>query len=658
MPVRKCYIYTRVSTAMQVDGYSLDAQLEVLREYAEFRGLVIAGEYCDAGKSGKDVRNRPSFRQMMDDVVSRKDDVECILVFKLSRFGRSSADILRSMQTLDDFGISLVSVKESVDSSTSSGRLTLSILSAVAEMEHDNITTQFLAGRSQKIMDGGWYGGACPYGYRLVDHKLVTEPHEAEIVRKMFDMFDGGMSVTSIAEEMNACGYKRMGQKSGELTAFNFDVVSVVLDNPIYCGRLCFGRRTNKKGPDGKTLKNDPSKVLVSKGNHEAIVSEELWDRVHEKRTQSHKAYVRNMMTYDRNKVNVLSGLVKCPVCGKGLVGATYGTKDKNGNRYEKTVSYYMCRYSVKQNGRICSFSRRLKQEIIDGLVLEVVGGIRFGEEFKKALQKALCVSGDKKALEKRFHEYRKELKEAESLKERLGEQLDGLDPLKSGYDRKYDLLSEKLDEAYDRIDELEALVDEMRSQLDSMRKRTDAFGDVAAFIGNIKPLLEKMDMKERKEFYSRFIDRIEVFPEDRPDGRVIRSISFKFPLQIDEKNCLSYESVSFEMDCSEMDIELPEKCGIAMKSMADGSRKVVVVKPTYGAIKEFINERFGMKISSLYIAQTKRKYGLDMGENYNLSKKANARIPNCPAEKEKMILEALKHFDLVDQRTVFKEGA
>lgn len=84
----KCYIYTRVSTSMQVDGYSLDAQKDKLRKYAEFQNMLVAGEYCDEGKSGKNIEGRPEFLRMLRDIESGKDGVSFVLVFKLSRFGR------------------------------------------------------------------------------------------------------------------------------------------------------------------------------------------------------------------------------------------------------------------------------------------------------------------------------------------------------------------------------------------------------------------------------------------------------------------------------------------------------------------------------------------------------------------------------------------
>ena len=76
----KCYIYTRVSTAMQVDGYSLDAQREKLKRYAAYEEMNIVGEYSDEGHSGKNVSGRPEFMRMLEDIEDGKDDISYVLV--------------------------------------------------------------------------------------------------------------------------------------------------------------------------------------------------------------------------------------------------------------------------------------------------------------------------------------------------------------------------------------------------------------------------------------------------------------------------------------------------------------------------------------------------------------------------------------------------
>ena len=134
----KCDIYTRVSTTMQVDGYSLDAQKEKLKRYAEFQNMEIVNEYSDEGKSGKSVEGRPEFQRMLDNIENGTDEVQFVLVFKLSRFGRNAADVLNSLQRMQDFGVNLICVEDGIDSSKDSGKLMISVLSAVAEIEREN----------------------------------------------------------------------------------------------------------------------------------------------------------------------------------------------------------------------------------------------------------------------------------------------------------------------------------------------------------------------------------------------------------------------------------------------------------------------------------------------------------------------------------------
>ena len=135
----KAYMYTRVSTSMQVDGYSLDAQKEKIRKYADAFEYAIVGEYEDAGKSGKSIAGRAEFKRMLEDIEADKDGVSYVLVFKLSRFGRNAADVLNSLQLMQDFGVNLICVEDGIDSSKDSGKLMISVLSAVAEIERENI---------------------------------------------------------------------------------------------------------------------------------------------------------------------------------------------------------------------------------------------------------------------------------------------------------------------------------------------------------------------------------------------------------------------------------------------------------------------------------------------------------------------------------------
>lgn len=95
-----------------------------------------------------------------------EDKADYVLVFKLSRFGRNTADVLSNLQFMQDFGVNLLAVEEGIDSADPAGKLMISVIAAVAEIERENILEQTMAGRKQKAREGKWNGGQVPYGYR------------------------------------------------------------------------------------------------------------------------------------------------------------------------------------------------------------------------------------------------------------------------------------------------------------------------------------------------------------------------------------------------------------------------------------------------------------------------------------------------------------
>ena len=196
---------------MQIDGYSLDAQKTRMKGFCDFNDYEIAGEYEDAGKSGKSIEGREAFNCMMEDIKSGKDGISFVLVFKLSRFGRNAADVLNSLQTMQDYGVNLICVEDGIDSSKEAGRLMISVLSAVAEIERENIRVQTMEGRMQKAREGKWNGGFAPYGYSLVDGKLVVNEEEANAIRTIFEQYvKTDMGSTGIAKYLETHGIHKI----------------------------------------------------------------------------------------------------------------------------------------------------------------------------------------------------------------------------------------------------------------------------------------------------------------------------------------------------------------------------------------------------------------------------------------------------------------
>lgn len=522
---KKCYIYTRVSTAAQTEGFSLEAQQERLYEYAEYRELEIAGDYCDAGKSGKSIKGRPEFQRMMDDIISQKDNISYVLVFKLSRFGRNAADVLKSMQLLTDYGVDLVSVDDAIDSSTQGGRLTITILSAVAEIERENITDQFMAGRLQKIRDGKWSGGSVPYGYRSVDRELTIDPYEASIVRKIFDLYmEEDMGSTSVAVTLNDEEYLRKENGGVDQRPFTYDFIVNVLDNPIYCGKLIFGRRTNKKGPDGKLLKPDPKHAVIAQGVHETILTEEEWNAVQEKRERLSK----NRYELDNpERISLLSGLVRCPMCGSGMIHTKNKRINRNHGGYYKTIHYYACNNSRKSNGMTCSFRHTYNQEKIDSSVFEIIQRLTTLPEYKNAVTANLQNQATVEQLEERLKQERKELRKEELNNRKLGEQLDALDIMADGYEVTYDQILAEIDEGYDKIEEIERKIRSIMRKLESLKQGFKASENIERMLNHFTKLYDHMSCQERREMYRLFIDHIEVLPETRKDGKMLRNILF-----------------------------------------------------------------------------------------------------------------------------------
>ncbi len=289
----KCYIYTRVSTSMQVDGYSLDAQTDKLRKYAEFQNMLVVGEYCDEGKSGKNIEGRPEFLRMLRDIEAGKDGISFVLVFKLSRFGRNAADVLTSLQRMQDFGVNLICVEDGIDSSKDSGKLMISVLSAVAEIERENILVQTMEGRRQKAREGKWNGGFAPYGYKLVDGQLQIAEEEAEVIRIIYDKYiHTTMGTARIANWLNEHGYSKICRHNNKREAFTGSFLIGVLDNPVYCGKLAYGRRHNEKIPGTRNQYHivKQKDYALYDGIHEPIISEEDWQLAQKQRQQTNQA--------------------------------------------------------------------------------------------------------------------------------------------------------------------------------------------------------------------------------------------------------------------------------------------------------------------------------------------------------------------------------
>ena len=528
-----CYIYTRVSTSMQVDGYSLDAQKEKLYKYAEYQEMHVCGEYSDEGKSGKNIGGRPDFKRMLDDIESGKDKIDYVLVFKLSRFGRNAADVLSSLQIMQDFGANLICVEDGIDSSKDSGKLMISVLSAVAEIERENILVQTMEGRKQKAREGKWNGGFAPYGYFLEKGELKIAEDEAEAIKLIFDLYiNTNMGANGIARYLNQHGITKKPRQNGKLSLFSPGFIKQAIRNPVYCGKIAFGRRKTEKinGTRNEFHVVKQEEYPIYNGVHEALVSVEDWELAQQK---IKKLGVKREKIYNLEHEHLLSGILRCPVCGAAMYGNINRKRKPDGTIY-KDHFYYACKHRMKVDGHNCDYHKQWNQTIINGAVEEVIEKLILNPIFEKALCEKINTRISTDELEKELSVFKKELNQLVVSKRKLASQIDNLDVTDKHYDKKYQDMQNRLYSFYDEIEIVEEKIEDLQSRIINIQEEKITGENVFLFLQYYGIMYKNFTDAEKKKFFNTFIDSVEIFPEEQPDGRVLKSISFKFPVFYD----------------------------------------------------------------------------------------------------------------------------
>lgn len=528
--MKRCYVYKRVSTTMQVDGYSLDAQAERLKKYADFQEMQIVGEYSDEGKSGKSIEGRVQFLQMMKDIESGKDKVDYVLVFKLSRFGRNAADVLNSLQHMQDYGVNLICVEDGIDSSKDAGKLMISVLSAVAEIERENILIQTMEGRKQKAREGKWNGGFAPYGYKLVGGELMIAEDEVEIIRLIYDKYiHTTMGVNGIATYLNQHGYKKKKRQNNTLETFSASFVKGVLDNPVYAGKLAFGRRKTEKVEgtrnDFHIVKQDS--YMLNDGIHEGIVSEEDWEIAHKKRQENGG---KNEKTHSLEHEHILSGILKCPVCGSGMYGNVSRKKRKDGTRY-RDFFYYGCKHRRFVDGHYCTYKKQWTEEKVNEAVEEIIKKLVQNPKFETAIMEKINCQIDTSVLKDESEQLKKKLQQLNGAKSKLGQQMDALDISDRHYDRKYDDMQERLFRMYDEIEAVETSLEDVQTRIYNIEQQKITRDQVYQFLLYFDKLYDKFTDLEKKEFMNCFVESVEIHEQEQEDGRFLKRLKFRFPI-------------------------------------------------------------------------------------------------------------------------------
>ncbi len=657
----KVYTYKRVSTAMQIDGYSLDAQRSRMKAYADFNDYEIVGEYEDAGKSGKSIEGRMQFRQMMEDVKSGKDNISYVLVFKLSRFGRNAADVLSTLQVMQDFGVNLICVEDGIDSSKDAGKLMISVLSAVAEIERENIRVQTMEGRIQKAREGKWNGGFAPYGYQLVNGKLEINEEEAVAIRTIYDQYvNTDIGSNGISKYLENHGIRKIQRQNGKNPLFDAHLVRLILKNPVYCGKIAYGRRKTEKvhGTRNEYHLVEQENFLLVDGLHEAIIPEDVWNAAQAKLIAQAKKY-EHVNKGKNERTHLLSGIVKCPICGAGMYGNKSIKYKKDGTKY-KDFFYYGCKHRGMQRGHKCDYRKQIREELLDDAVAEVIVKLVSNPHFAAMMQEKINMKVDTTAIDQEITNYEKQLRQDYAIKSKLIEEIDNLNPDDRHYIRRKADLDDRLYRMYDKIEELESQLMDARAKKTSIEAEKITGDNIYKVLIYFDKLYFAMNDVERRQLIEALIAEIQIYEERKPNGQWLKSIRFKLPiiendLSIGLDNGEHVETVvmlSHKKPDSVINVKVEFGEGEGKVPLDNIAKRAEAYKPkervTYKMIKEYIEAKYGFKVHTAYIAEVKRELGLPMYDAPNAVEELKQPRKHPTAEKVEAIKDALKYFEII----------
>lgn len=349
--IRKVAIYVRVSTTNQAEeGYSIDGQIDSLEKYCEAMGWDVYNKYIDAGFSGGSLK-RPEMANLINDV--KKGLFDTVLVYKLDRLSRNVRDTLYLIKDVFNINkIDFVSIQENIDTSSAMGTLFLTLLSAIAEFEREQIKERMQLGKLGRAKSGKsmqWAKTSYGYDYIKETGTLSVNPYQALIVRKMFEWYLSGMSITKLRDTLN--------EQYGQDKEWSYRTVRVILSNPVYCGYNQF-------------------KGQIFPGTHEAIISEDDFNKTQEEIKTRQRTAAQRFNPRPFQAKYMLSGIAQCGYCSAPLA-IKLGMKRKDGTRLVK----YECKQrhprktkgvTVYNNNEKCDSGFYFKDDIEHFVLTEI----------------------------------------------------------------------------------------------------------------------------------------------------------------------------------------------------------------------------------------------------------------------------------------------
>lgn len=516
---KKVAIYARVSTTEQAEeGYSIDEQLRVLIDFCNREGYEVYDEYVDRGISGKNISSRPAVQRLIEDAEAKKFDV--VLVWKMNRLARKSLDLMNIVELLNSRNIAFRSYTEKYETESPTGKLQFQMMAAIAEYERNNIAENVKMGMIARAKEGRWNGGNV-LGYNVVETEgenkkrkntgLQINEREARIIRTIFHLYTTGHGYKAIANRINRDGYRTKLNKT-----FSLNAIKTIVTNPVYAGYIRYNVRRDWNEKRRNNINPDP---VIVKGNHEAIISDDVWKIAQE---------VYKSRSCKPNRVHdgefPLTGIMRCPQCGAGMVIGRTTNRTKSGEK--RVLEYYVCGAWKNKGTNVCH-SNGVRTDYADPYILNKLEELIQSE--KLILQLVTSINEKQDSLivpiEREYNHYKSDL---EKLEKKLSKLLDAFtDEIipKSSYVSKSREIKEEMDS-------LRVLMAPLKAQLHSTVSSEVSFEQVKAVMQNFnKAYQNALTREQRKRLLHLLIYQITI-----GEDRKIESLQIKLNNEILEE--------------------------------------------------------------------------------------------------------------------------
>ena len=487
----KCVLYARYSSDNQRE-VSAEEQIKHCKEYAERMEFEVVGEYIDKAMTGTNA-NRKNFLRMIEDSKSRT--FRYVIVYANNRFARNRYDKQYYKRELQKSGVDILySTQEILNGNSPDSILYESLDDGISEWYSRNLAVEVMKKghlpNAQKCLHNG---GTPPYGYNVVNQRLVLNADEAPVVQMIFDWYVyHGYGYNRIAKELNERGFRN---KAGE--PFKGTSIRDMLLNEKYTGTYVYNKRSSydSMGKRNNSKLKDDSEIIRVEGAFDAIISTETFNKV---RGAMESRKGRNACN-QAQEVYLLSGLVKCGLCGHNLHG-----NRKPSNRNGSHHITYKCNNRDKNGIKVCN-NKEVNKIYLERAIMHFISQMCEGENFQLIMRELQRYakeqnegSGELQFLETKYNKVEREI--GNLVKAIMG-----------GFD------AEELRSAYDTLKadktklsaqiEIERKKQAQRIDIDEASVRK-ALSRISADICESKPI------EEYKKLFSSFVERVDVFED------------------------------------------------------------------------------------------------------------------------------------------------